>query len=267
MAPESQRVNFTSAVRTHVAKSAHYICSNPECLRLTGFSTGDGRPRSIAEAAYILPASPSGPRRDDVVKLPDGSRLNRGDAGNAVWLCKHCHTRVDTDPEMHPPATLLDWKRTHEERIRGLVGLDLEQSLLRLGEERRGRDLARQLLAWLDGHRFMYFEDSREFPGDVFLAVQALRSKLWELNAQVTDEGSDLGQALSEVGAAVDRFLDALNSIRIDQIRVKSGDPEFEIFSRSLGTLREQILLAVAPLTDSEQFSFKHIRRVSILPA
>lgn len=259
MRKSKQRVDFTAGVRASVARSAHYICSNPECLRLTGFSDSEGRPHSIAEVAHVRPASLNGPRRDDVVVLPDGSELERGEAGNAVWLCKNCHTRVDGDPELYSTVTLLEWKRTHEERIKGLVGLDLEQSLLRLGSARLDRDLARGLLAWLDGHRFMYFEDSREFPSQVWGAVQALRSKMWELRAQVADEESDLEQALAGIDAAVSGFLDALNDVQIQQIKATGGDREFELFSRSLTSLREQILVAVGPLVDRESFVFRNI--------
>lgn len=253
------RVNFSANVVRETARKAMYICSNPGCLRVTGFLTTGGKPRAIAQAAHILPAATKGPRRDAIVTLPDGSELQQGDERNAIWLCLGCHYIADADPEGFSADLLLTWKREHENRVASLVGLDLEQSLLKLGGERRFHDLARELLLWLDGHRFMYFDDAREMPDYVWRAIDALRVKLTELRAR-TDSDSALGQVLTEIDSSVHDFIKALNDVRVDEIAVTDGNPEFEIFSRALRALRSGIQEAIWPLARDQNFNFKNIR-------
>lgn len=254
-----QRENFTDAVRKTVARKAMYVCSNPDCLRVTGYVTSKGKPRAIAQAAHIASAVNGGPRGKDMVRTPDGSVVARGDEANAVWLCMPCHSMIDQDEEAFPAQTLVTWKRDHEKRVSGLVDLDLEQSLLRLAEVRFSHDLARDLLQWLDGHRFMYFEDSREFPDQVWTAVQDLRWKISGLRGRVTDSESSFGAVLATMDSAVKNFVSALSDIRVNEIRVTSGYPEFEKFSKELSVLRGRILEVCVPLAQEEGFHFKNI--------
>lgn len=256
---KSERENFTDAVRRTVARNAMYVCSNPECLRVTGFVTTSGKPRSIAQAAHIASAVDDGPRGESLVPMRDGSTAARGDEANAVWLCMPCHYKIDADEDAFPTEVLVAWKRDHEKRVSGLVGLDLEQSLLRLAEVRFSHDLARDLLQWLDGHRFMYFEEEREFPDQVWGAVQDLRWKISNLRGRVTDPESPLGAVLAAIDDAVHEFVIALSDIRVTEIKVTSGYPEFERFSKALGILRAQILAVAAPLARQEGFRFQRI--------
>lgn len=259
-ADKAKRIDFVASVRREVARKAMYVCSNPECLRVTGFQTGKGKPRAIAQVAHILPASESGPRRDAEIELPNGSKLKQGDEGNAMWLCLPCHYRIDSDPEGFPAELLLAWKREHEERASSLVGLDLEQSLLKLGGVRQSHDLARDLLLWLDSHRFMYFADSREVPSEVRRALDSLRDKLVRLRASVFDMDSIFGSALSGIEAAVLRFFESMSNVRIDEIVATSGVPDFELFSRSLLQLRQEIVVQILPLAREESFEFTRIQ-------
>lgn len=229
-------------------------------MRVTGFQTQKGKPRAIAQAAHILPAAPSGPRRDATVTLPDGIKLKHGEEGNAIWLCLPCHYRADSDPEGFPAELLLAWKQEHEKRVSSLVGLDLEQSLLKLGGVRQSHDLAGDLMLWLDGHRFMYFDDSREFPVEVRDALNSLRDKLIRLRASVYDVDSVFGKALSGIESAVLRFFEALSNVRIDEIVVTQGNPNFELFSRSLHQLRREIKVQILPLAREEKFRFTRIK-------
>lgn len=253
------RVEFSTGVRQVVARKAMYICSNPDCLRVTGFSTKKAKPRAIAQAAHIFPASKHGPRRTDDATLPDGSAVKRGDEENAIWLCLPCHYRVDADWEMYPADLLLEWKREHEQRVSALVGLDLEQSLLRLAEVRVGHDWAREMLAWLDAHRFMYFDDAREQPKYVWKAVDALRVKLVETRSRVLDMDSDFGRSLSGIETAVQEFIFSLNDVHVDEIQVTSGDPDFETFSDALICMRSRILKAVDVIVKRENYVFRNI--------
>ncbi|GAA1210808.1 hypothetical protein F6W70_09670 [Microbacterium maritypicum] len=257
----TQRVEFTHDTRAVVARKAMYVCSNPECLRLTGFVTEKGKPRAIAQAAHILAAGDKGPRREDEVILPDGTRLERGSEGNAVWLCVPCHIRVDADSDAYASSLLLEWKRAHETLVSSLVGLDLEQSLLKLGGIRRSHDTAREFLMWLDSHRVMYVDIMYESPREARLALDALRHKLTQMRATIHGTSSLLGTAISATEDAVLAFFHKLRDIQIDDIAVTSGIPEFERFRDALREVRAEILEAVTPLAEAEGFAFERIGR------
>ena len=213
----------------------------------------------MAQAAHIVASKPGGPRGKDKVRLPDGSIVGRRDEANAVWLCMSCHYKVDSDEDAYPTELLVAWKDAHEKRVSSLVGLDLEESLIRLGRARSWHDRARELLQWLDGHRFMYYEGPRKEPDQVWRAVQALRQKLIGLRAEVADPQSEFGRVLAEVDRVVREFVRAVEPLRVDRIDPEPRNPEFVAFSRELETLRRRIVAASAPLARREGYEFESI--------
>ena len=105
----------------------------------------------------------------------------------------------------------------------------------------------------------MYFEDEREFPDQVWNAVQDLRWKISNLRSRVTDSESDFGSVLVAIDEAVHEFVTTLSDIRVNEITVTSGYPEFERFSNALSILRGNILAVAAPLARQENFRFQKI--------
>src|SRR5690606_22978224 len=90
MREPKKRAEFSEKIRADIAKQAMLICSNPNCLRFTGYGTSEGNARSIAEAAHINAAKEGGPRSE--------SALSKGElraSKNGIWLCKICHDKVD----------------------------------------------------------------------------------------------------------------------------------------------------------------------------
>lgn len=81
MAAASNRINFSRSVTRQIAENAMLICSNPFCLRFTGYSTTEGKSRAIAEAAHIAAAGKKGPRADSTLST---ERLRS--AENGIWL-------------------------------------------------------------------------------------------------------------------------------------------------------------------------------------
>jgi len=166
---------------------------------------------------------------------------------------------VDGDWEIFPSALLVEWKGEHERRVSGLTGLDLEQSLLRLGAMRRAHDVAYDLLYWLDNHRFMYFADVREQPQFVRLALDALRVKIVSLRANFHGEATLLAGAIEEIEGAILDFFGKLTHIHIDNITVTSGNPEFEAFAAELNKIRSRIKASILPVAQAEGFEFQRI--------
>lgn len=77
--------DFSQTVVKEIAQKAMYICSNPQCLCLTGYGTTEGKARSIAEAAHVLPSGKKGPRADD---KSSHTKIDLPSSENGLWLCK-----------------------------------------------------------------------------------------------------------------------------------------------------------------------------------
>lgn len=249
------RKEFNKNVRSAVARKAMYICSNPTCLRVTGFQTEKGDARAIAQVAHIVAAAQNGPRAG--MTLPDRTQIPVDDERNALWLCTPCHQQIDADASRYPVSRLLEWKEQHEDRVSNLVNLDLEQALLRLGATRRYHDIVRDLLYWLDDRRFMYFEDEREFPDQVFESVQAFRGKVRGLQAQMHSGPREVTNALNDLSRRIQAFLREISDLDMYNITVTSGDPDFERFSAALARLRTEVKNIIKPL--DPDFDFQRI--------
>jgi len=62
--------------------------------------------------AHVFSASNIGPRADKRL-----SEEERGFYRNLILLCPTCHTIIDKAEEEYPDSTILEWKRTHREKI------------------------------------------------------------------------------------------------------------------------------------------------------
>jgi hypothetical protein len=71
----------------------------------------------LAEVAHIVAASDAGPRGDENLSDEDLTSFS-----NLILLCPNCHTIVDRSPDDFPTELLVQWKRGHERRLRGMLG-------------------------------------------------------------------------------------------------------------------------------------------------
>lgn len=253
------RVEFLQRVREAVARKAMYVCSNPACLRLTGFVTSNGRPRAIAQAAHIAPASARGPRHDDPAVGPDGAAISHGDEVNAIWLCQACHTLIDADPYAYPSDLLRRWKTDHEQRMTGLLNLDLERALRALGEVRQYDEVAVDLLAWLDAHRFMSDSALYENPEYVLLAVAAFKSKMAQVSGFAMNQSLPLRKAADAITDAVLHFMREMHEIPLKLPDLWKTPNATEKFTTELNRMRLTVLGALIPLAEEQDFIFRNI--------
>lgn len=101
---------FKQAVVEAIAKRAGYVCTNPDCGALTtGPAETAGAAVNLGEAAHIFGARPGSARYSNSM-----SDAERSDITNAIWLCRNCHKRVDTDSAQFTSELLFEWKREHE---------------------------------------------------------------------------------------------------------------------------------------------------------
>ena len=237
---KKKRQSFSPAVAAKIAQKAMYVCSNPNCLRMTGYGTTEGKARSIAEAAHISPASKGGPRSTG--KDPDASAKSEG---NGIWLCSICHNKVDDDPQWYPDETLHGWKTDHEAVIRKIVGKDLEAALLDLRNQKRYHEECRDLLSFLENKRVLYEGLDREFPPRVLKSLELIRERVIQTRAKVHPD-SDVWTALNQIQSAVDDFLFEIGpSTDLNTLQCDSNDPVWMKFSDALTRLRSGIIIVM----------------------
>ena len=123
----TRRDNFTSKTKEILAKRVGYLCSNPNCRKLTvGAHELEDKSTSIGIAAHITAASEGGPRYDATI-----TKEQRIHIDNGIWLCSNCATLIDKDPENYSIDLLKEWKSLAEreslERLKG--NYDQEQSI------------------------------------------------------------------------------------------------------------------------------------------
>ena len=255
-----KRQNFTEKTRLEIARNAMYVCSRPECLRYTGYEAADGKPRAIAEAAHIDPASPNGPRAK-TVSLPASAKVvGVKSADNGIWLCTNCHTEADGDPTAFPPHELMRWKIDHAKRMRGMLGKDLESSILALGASRVYHAQALELLTYTRDMRALFNDMAIEFPVEVKDSIYDYRTKLRILRGQLSPLASSTVVATCDkILEAVRKFLDAMAGRDFSSIPVTSGNADFEYFCEALFAFRKVVVNALAPLAEEENFSLPHL--------
>jgi hypothetical protein len=92
-------------------------CQNPNCLESLFVDTA-GKFVNISQVAHIVAASDGGPRSE-----PRLSEEAKGSWENLILFCANCHIVIDKAEENYPLKVLLDWKRTHREKVEDAFGL------------------------------------------------------------------------------------------------------------------------------------------------
>ena len=92
------------------------FCQRPDCQRRLFVDT-DSRNLHIAEMAHVFAANNKGPRAN--VELTEDER---GAYENLILLCPSCHSIIDKAPDDFPDDLLVEWKRSHVERIAAAFG-------------------------------------------------------------------------------------------------------------------------------------------------
>ncbi|MEJ2249276.1 MAG: HNH endonuclease signature motif containing protein [Candidatus Lokiarchaeota archaeon] len=102
--------NFKLSTSRKIGQSAAFICSNPECRKLTisGSNLSKGKIIKIGEAAHIIGNKASSAR----YKMDPN--IKRSSVENGIWLCRNCHRMIDSNKGKDYPIKLLfKWKEKH----------------------------------------------------------------------------------------------------------------------------------------------------------
>jgi len=108
------RINFAARIKRIVAERAGFLCSYPNCDRLTlGPGAENDEISNSGTAAHIYSATVGGPRGQGILSEEE---LKHSD--NAIWLCRNHGTLIDNNRgDRFPPQLLLSYKQMHEARI------------------------------------------------------------------------------------------------------------------------------------------------------
>lgn len=118
---DDKRDNFTYAVKNKLAKRVVYVCSNPNCRKLTiGPDSGNGI-NNIGVAAHICAAAPGGPRYDENM-----SEEERKGIDNGIWLCQSCAKLIDSDEDKYTVQLIKSWK----EQTENIVSYNFEKRMI-----------------------------------------------------------------------------------------------------------------------------------------
>lgn len=92
-------------------------CGNPECSEPI-FKEFDDEIIHIGEIAHIISAGDKGPRANANLTDEDRSKYE-----NLLLLCPNCHTCIDKAEDKFPEALILEWKRSHKEKLARQFGI------------------------------------------------------------------------------------------------------------------------------------------------
>lgn len=101
-------------IRKLWASSGGY-CANPSCHKDLFPFFENGEVANIEEFAHIIGRKKKGPRGKDDLPMSQ-----RDEFDNIIVLCPSCHTLVDKNEKQFPTLLLKEWKRNHENSIKGL---------------------------------------------------------------------------------------------------------------------------------------------------
>lgn len=110
----SNRDDFTSRTVLVLAQRVSYLCSHPECRKLTiGPHSDPTKSINLGEAAHISAAAPGGKRYD-----PAMTPFQRRSPNNGIWLCSTHATLIDRDENQFSTSLLHEWKADAENHAR-----------------------------------------------------------------------------------------------------------------------------------------------------
>jgi len=111
------RDEFPKLVIDVLGKRAAFICSNPDCRKLTIAPSADDPEKFlyIGKAAHICAASRNGPRFDASI-----TEVERRSISNGIFLCGNCADMIDKNQGIDfSVGRLRTWKDAHEVWVAG----------------------------------------------------------------------------------------------------------------------------------------------------
>lgn len=248
--------DFSETAIHEIGRNAMFVCENPDCNRFTGYETSEGKPRSIAEAAHVLPSGKKGPRAKSSASYPD---LKLSSSANGIWLCRICHGKIDNDPSAYPAARLFEWKGEHAKMMRRIVGKDIEAALTSLGNNRRFHQEIINLLSFFDNRRVLFEGMDAECPLRVLDSMDLIRQRLVQAKATI-DPSSEVFLMIGSIQSRVNAFLyDIGPTTDLRTLQCNGQDPVWTNFHCKLEELRNDIIVVLHSLAGTTNYRLVNI--------
>lgn len=177
--------DFSQKTKDLIAYRSAYICTNPDCNRLTiAPSIADSSSKiSIGEAAHIHDARKLTERWD-----PKMSNTERSSSENGLWLCASCHTEIDKNRGREFPASMLkQWKAEHEEMVFHILKKHKSPLplLRRLTNDAR---LAQEIVNLLASKGAFFVAHNLESNSHVIRAIKEVRAEIVRIGKEIDVE-------------------------------------------------------------------------------
>ncbi|MBM5573172.1 hypothetical protein [Deefgea sp. CFH1-16] len=112
-----KQADFTKDVIERLRSRVNNYCSNPDCRIQTIAPRGNDEIHNVGEGAHICAASEGGPRYKEFM-----TDLQRRSFANGIWLCRLCHKKIDSEPDIYVEGILYGWKQDAEEAAKIALG-------------------------------------------------------------------------------------------------------------------------------------------------
>ncbi len=157
------RDDFSQKVKDELAKRVGYLCSNPQCRKVTiGAQNAQDGTINIGEAAHICAASKGGKRYDETM-TPE----QRADISNGIWLCRNCAAMIDRDEAFFTKEILHLWKQLAEREANQAIVLGRTiEGIRKLSKS--DREILDIIIEKMENSSTMYMLKEHDFHGSFY---------------------------------------------------------------------------------------------------
>lgn len=246
----NKRDDFPASVKRKLAERSHYICSNPECKKMTVRPHTDPDKSTITGVAAHISGAKDGNK--SIRYDPYQTSLERKSINNGIWLCHDCSDIVDKDEKVYPAALLKQWKSIHEDFISTLQLKGYASTLELLKPTTIEIDLSKQLIDFFEDRRIIYDLYEMEVPRHGMNSVLNIRSELTRIRKQL-GQTSSLYLRIEQMQTACKKFFSELSLIDLDNLRYDHNNPDWIKFVTTLSELRKILGIHIAELSNKHQ--------------
>jgi len=242
---QNKRDDFSLAVKRKLAERAHFICSNPECRKMTVRPHDDPDKSTITGVAAHINGASDGKKA--IRYDPNQTSEERKDICNGIWLCHDCSDIVDKDDKAYPAVLLRQWKQTHENFIKTLQLKGYASTLELLKPTTVEIDLSKQLIDFFEDRRIIYELFEKEIPRHGMQSVLQIRTELTRVKKQL-GQMSTLYTKVEQMQAACRKFFSDLSLVDLDNLRYDPRNSDWIRFVTTLSELRKILGIHIAEL-------------------